>query len=173
MTEFLHNNQAIDPDHTYTVSITHLRIRKAWRAPGFFRGIRPVLNQINSTGGMTAYGIRTRTWRLDFWTYSAFHDPAALARFLNTGPHGDLMRHFRGRLGPLQTRQLRLTGDQLPESWNAAARLLSHPIQPPPSGNKPLADLAHAEASWPSPAPTPGPGALSEPTRDNRPRPDA
>ncbi|WP_428340954.1 hypothetical protein [Mycobacterium sp.] len=130
MTEFLHNNQAIDPGHVYTVSITHLRIRKAWRAAGFFLAIRPVLTQINSTDAMSAYGIRTRTWRLDFWTYSAFDDPAALVRFLTTGPHGELMRHFHGRLGPLQTRQLQLTGNQLPESWHDAAHLLSHPSTP-------------------------------------------
>ena len=125
MTEFLHHIPNVDAGHTYTVTVTHLSIRNPWRIPAFFRAIRPVLAQFSLADGMTGGGVRTRWSRLDFWTYAAFDSADALQRFLHSGPHGAVAHRLRGRLGPLHSRQVALTGDRLPRCWEDAATLLT------------------------------------------------
>jgi hypothetical protein len=111
-----------DPEQEYLVLLSFLPLRRFRDLPAFVRHDARITRQLGDARGLIGYSKLARPWVTRFWTLSAWENEAALASFVQAGPHLRAMTELVPRMGPTRFVRWTLRGSGLPPTWNDALR---------------------------------------------------
>ena len=126
----------IDPEATYTVTITRLPLARHIRIPAVMRQTVRIVRALVRADGLVGYSLKADLVRKTFWTVSAWESDAALRAFASSDVHRTAMRRVGPHMAEPQIETLSVSGRELPLSWaDIRGRLdtpRSHVLRPHP-----------------------------------------
>lgn len=111
---------AIHPDQEYLVLLTYLPLKHWSKLPAFLRSVLAIQRQLKTANGIIGYSLLAHPFSRDYWTLSVWEDAKALAEFVRTKPHVEVMSALRGHLGTTKFIKWRERGSNLPPGWTGA-----------------------------------------------------
>ena len=109
--------QPIEPQREYVAMASRLPLKSYRSIPGFLRDTLQIRRQLAETGGLVGYTLNAGLARKTFWTFSVWEDQASLDRFAASDPHRRIIGQLRPRMNPTRFEFFRLSGADLPMSW--------------------------------------------------------
>ena len=107
----------IDPEATYTVTITRLPLARHIRIPAVMRQTVRIVRALARADGLVGYSLKADLVRKTFWTVSAWESDAALRAFASSDVHRTAMRRVGPHMAEPQIETLSVTGRELPLPW--------------------------------------------------------
>ncbi len=111
---------AIQREQEYLVLLTYLPLKHWSKLPSFLLYVLSIRKQLRTARGMIGYSLLAHFLSRDFWTLSVWHDAQALAEFVRTRPHAQVMSKLRGHMGATKFIRWQAPGTVLPPSWEEA-----------------------------------------------------
>jgi hypothetical protein len=116
-----------DPDREYHIMASQLPLKSMWQVPSFLRLTLAVRGQLAKTDGLVGYSLIAELTHKRFWTLSAWTDEQHLATFAGSMPHLDVMRRLRPHVAPTTFVTWKVSGKDVPVSWEMARAHLAAP----------------------------------------------
>jgi hypothetical protein len=91
----------------------------------FLRWSLKIRRQLLSDPGCAGFTLDAQLARKTFWTLSAWHDRAAMMRFVRTGEHAAMLQDMAGRLGHSSFVESATATTDLPLDWAAARQRIA------------------------------------------------
>lgn len=116
--------RALEADQRYLVlasSIPTKKVTSAWR---MFKGARQVRGQLEGTEGVIGFSLLARPLRNQYATLSVWVDEAALATFVATKPHAEIMGRLSSDMAAPKFERWFIDGAGKRPSWREALRRL-------------------------------------------------
>ncbi len=93
--------------------------------PRFLRWSLKIRRQLLSDPGCAGFTLDAQLAQKTFWTLSAWHDRAAMMRFVRTGEHAAMLHDMAGRLGHSSFVESATATTGLPLDWAAARKRIA------------------------------------------------
>lgn len=116
---------AMQPGTQYLVMASHLPLKRIFSTVRFLRGVFAVRKQLADANGLVGYSLRAKPLARDYWTLSVWTDRSALAEFMRTAPHSQLMGSLKPIMGATKFVQWDITSEDGRPSWSIALRRLA------------------------------------------------
>lgn len=114
----------VHPDQPYLAILTHYPLKAGRRTSRVLSYVRLVQRRLDRCEGLVGYAFRANFYRQQLWTLSVWTDEAALRTFLDDVTHQQASEDLAAYVERPQTRQWRISGADVPPSWDdALARL--------------------------------------------------
>jgi quinol monooxygenase YgiN len=113
-----------DPEATYLAMASSLPLRRFAATPRFFTHVQAIRRQLSAATGLVGYALWAKPLSKRYWTLSVWTDEEALARFMRTSPHVDVMRRLRPGMSRTRFVQWPVEGSNVPITWSEALRRL-------------------------------------------------
>lgn len=117
-------NAPLVPDGHYLALATDISPRSRRSTGRLFRGARITRRQLATTEGLVGYSLLARPVLKQYATVSLWEDDEALAAFVDTDPHRDLMRELAPEMGPTAFVRWTITGSDGRPGWSEVLRRL-------------------------------------------------
>jgi hypothetical protein len=142
-----------DPEATYLAMASSLPLRRLAATPRFLTFVQTIRRQLADAPGLVGYALWAKPLAKRYWTLSVWTGDDALASFMRTPPHIDVMRRLRPEMNPTRFVQWPVKGSDLPIAWSEAVRRLEAAGERqvnPTAKERPMAhadtERTHAEA---------------------------
>ena len=117
----------LEPGHEYVVLASSIPPRSRSSTRRLFQGARAVRKQMASTQGVIGFSLLARPLRKQYVTLSVWVDEGALAAFVESSPHHELMAGLSPEMGETKFVRWMINGCQGRPSWHDALRQLGRP----------------------------------------------
>lgn len=101
-----------------------LPLRKYRDIPRFLKWTMQIRKQLETTPGVTGYGLRAELFRKRFWTLSAWESSDKMMDFVRSGAHAEMLKDMKGRLGVATFQSWMVPQATLPLGWSDARQKL-------------------------------------------------
>lgn len=112
--------QPLDPDHEYVVIASSIPPLSRSSTRRLFNGASAVRKQLAHTEGVVGFSLLAKPWRKYYATLSVWVDEAALAGFVATSPHHELMASLAPEMAPTKFVRWTIRGSEGRPSWRDA-----------------------------------------------------
>lgn len=110
--------ETVERDREYVAMASRLPLERYRSILGFLRDTMRIRGQLARTPGLVGYSLNAQPMRKTFWTFSVWKDEASLDRFASSDPHQGITRRLRPLMGETRFEVLRLSGSDLPMTWD-------------------------------------------------------
>jgi hypothetical protein len=104
----------------YLALLTYLPLKKHRTIPRFLWSTFAIQKQLAGSAGILGYALRAKPLQKNFWTVSAWLDEKSLMDFALRIPHSGVMRALAPHMGPTKFTRWKVTGSEVPLSWDVA-----------------------------------------------------
>jgi heme-degrading monooxygenase HmoA len=119
----------LEPDHEYVVLASSIPPRSRSSTWRLFNGARAVSKQMASTRGVVGFSLLARPLQKQYVTLSVWVDEGALAAFVESSPHHELMAGLSPEMGETRFLRWMINGSQGRPSWDDALQRLGDPAR--------------------------------------------
>jgi quinol monooxygenase YgiN len=116
---------APDPDSQYVVMASSLPLRRLTATVRFFRFVQAIRRQLARSDGLLGYALRAKPISKRYWTLSVWRDEAALANFMRSSPHAEIMTKLRPAMDATTFARWTVKGSDARIRWEEALRRLA------------------------------------------------
>jgi hypothetical protein len=104
----------------YLALLTYLPLKKHRAIPRFLWSTFAIQKQLAGSAGILGYALRAKPLQKNFWTVSAWLDEKSLMDFALRIPHSGVMKDLASHMGPTKFTRWKVTGSEVPLSWDVA-----------------------------------------------------
>lgn len=121
-------NATIDPEHVYLAVATTLTSQRLRSTGRLFRGARRTSKQMAATPGCVGFASQALPLRREYRSISLWEDAQALASFVHSGAHGELVTAMGPEVASFRAVHWDVQGTDGRPTWRDAVRHLEETL---------------------------------------------
>jgi quinol monooxygenase YgiN len=116
---------APDPDSEYVVMASSLPLLRLTATFRFLRFVQAIRRQLAHSDGLIGYALWAKPISRRYWTLSVWRDETALASFMRSSPHAEIMTELRPAMDATTFVRWTVKGSDARIRWEEALRRLA------------------------------------------------